>query len=303
MIEIVFNHSAYVSMMIAQDYGKGPFKESGGIPGLMFYGGEKPTEEELESYRKKLKAEEKEKWEAAAPLGGKKSDVFGFDLIFSMGAIADACFDVDRKKIMCSFDDVEIDWVENRLNKTKSDLETIFQSIAEGREVRVWYGRIADDMCGLLWLCNQIHRRNLPCENLYFIKLPDEKMGCGDVRDEEWHKYLSLQRSLTEELLADYSQQWEDLQAENAALRAVINGRVLSVEEYFYDPWIQLELDKMPEEFSQAKLIGRILDKYPIGLGDTWITKRLDKQIHEGKLMIVEVDSDCSWIRTLKKIR
>lgn len=312
MLEIVFNHSAYVSMMIAQDYGKGPYQDHGGIPGMMFYGAidtENPEkafdETELAAIREEWKKEDRRKWEEAVPLGGKKSDVFGFELFLSMGKIADVDFEAERKAFMRTFADVELEWIgkENRLNKAKADLETVCQRIAEGQEARIWYGRIADDVCGMLWLCDQIHRRNLPCDRLYFIKLPDEKLGCGDVCAEEWHKYLSLQRPLTEELVKDFAQQWRSLQAEDAALRAVINGRALSVSEDFYDALIQHELDQADDKFSQSWLIGRILDKYPIGLGDTWIRKRLDKQIAEGKLEIVEMDPDCSWIRTLRKMK
>ncbi len=56
--------------------------------------------------------------------------------------------------------------------------------------------------------------------------------------------------------------------------------------EDFYDHIIRKEL---PEgEFTVGHLNGTILGKYPIGVGDWWYAKRINRMIELGELVIVK---------------
>ena len=82
--------------------------------------------------------------------------------------------------------------------------------------------------------------------------------------------------------------EWSELKAENARLRAVINGRLMSVSEDLYDRYICLEIVKMPEEFSEARVIGNVLGKYRLAVSDFWIHDRIEKMIAAEKLEVLE---------------
>ena len=69
-------------------------------------------------------------------------------------------------------------------------------------------------------------------------------------------------------------------------MRAVINGKLHSVPETFYDCFICREIEMEKEEFREANVIGRILGKYQLGIGDTWISYRIEKMIQDGKLSV-----------------
>ena len=97
--------------------------------------------------------------------------------------------------------------------------------------------------------------------------------------------------------------EWAELQKENAPLRAVINGRLQSVPENFYDDFILREIVLEKNEFREANLIGRILGKYQLGIGDGWLALRIEEMIRAGKLGIVSSapEDELSYQRILKK--
>ena len=74
---------------------------------------------------------------------------------------------------------------------------------------------------------------------------------------------------------------------ENSSLRAVLNGRVHSVSEDIYDKYIWDEIDLAEEEFIQATVIGNVLGKYQLGIGDAFIALRMDKFIESEILQVV----------------
>ena len=89
MLEVVFNESASVSLMMAQKYGNGDYYMKGSTPGFAFYGGSEPTEEEIEKLKSDWMREKEEKWAKAVPLGGSKADIFCFDLLLQIGGLLD----------------------------------------------------------------------------------------------------------------------------------------------------------------------------------------------------------------------
>jgi hypothetical protein len=77
---------------------------------------------------------------------------------------------------------------------------------------------------------------------------------------------------------------WRTMQAQNSPLRAMVNGRLLSVGADFYDGIILREIEKQPREFHEGRLIGEILGRYQLGLGDSLIALRIEEFISRGML-------------------
>ena len=107
---------------------------------------------------------------------------------------------------------------------------------------------------------------------------------------------MPYERELSREEVRMYRALWMELQEDNMPLRAVINGKVMGVGEEFYDFLIWKELSQKP--IKEARLIGNILGKYPISIGDWWYAKRIQQFIEQGNIKVME-DSENSYARRI----
>lgn len=98
---------------------------------------------------------------------------------------------------------------------------------------------------------------------------------------------LSYQLSPTKFHPRFWASRWKTLQQENAPLRAVLNGQLASVPEDIYDPWVEREIAAETGEFWEARVIGNVLGKYQLGIGDAWIALRIEEMLRAGKLQAV----------------
>ena len=93
-----------------------------------------------------------------------------------------------------------------------------------------------------------------------------------------------------------YAILWSGLVEDNSPLRAVVNGKVLSVPEDFYDFLIWKWLKNVPVK--EARLIGTILGHSQLGVGDWWYARRIESYIEQGKIRVVE-DSENKYARMI----
>ena len=128
--------------------------------------------------------------------------------------------------------------------------------------------------------------------------------GWGGVKPGDWHKHLNLQAVASPAFFNMCVTQWKYLQQENAPLRAVLNGRLVSIPETIYDYFIVREIEAEEDEFHEAMVIGKVLGKYALGIGDAWIAHRIEKMIADGQLTPVTEAAPGSPIyhRRLKKM-
>jgi hypothetical protein len=88
---------------------------------------------------------------------------------------------------------------------------------------------------------------------------------------------------------------------ENAPLRAIINGKIISVQEDFYDFIITRNLPD--KNFIMSRFIGELLGEYNLGISDSWYALRIDKMIEDNKLVVVENrDPSHPYGKVLRKI-
>ena len=171
-------------------------------------------------------------------------------------------------------------------------------ALRAGESVRIWYSQQSDEMCGLHWLAAQLCARQAPAGQVLLVRLPDWPEGAeryaswGDVAPGEWGRFLALQRQISPAGLAEIARAWAVLQAENAPLRAMVNGGLRSVTEDFYDPWILREIAAQEETFYEGRLIGAVLEKYRLGIGDAWIALRVEAMVRAGKLIAREAAAE-----------
>ena len=113
----------------------------------------------------------------------------------------------------------------------------------------------------------------------------------------------TLGKKLPVNLMRPMAEYWRQLCRENMPLRAVVNGRLVSVPETFYDTFILREIASRGQEFSEAEAIVDILVKYRLGIGDSWIALRIEEFIGRGMLSIGSFakDGEAIYRRTLRK--
>jgi len=318
MIEIVFNDSACGSLKIAQNYGSGEF-QSGCIGVCILHeDGRQPTEKEIEDTRREYAEKQRLAWESAIPLGGNSSDVYGFNLALSLGDISEINLGSQRQEVLEQLysifpNDKIHQEVQELLKRTKTDLQTIYDRAAAGEDLRIWYSDQPDELCGVYWFMDQLNQMKERCGQVYLIKLPkwefneegniNRKTSWGEVAPEEWHNYLYLQTVAPSKFCQSFASHWKTLQKENAPLRAVLNGQLVSVSENIYDSFIIREIAEVGDEFQEAMIIGRVLGKYQLGISDYWIALRIEEMIRSGKLEpVTNPEKDCPiYHRILKK--
>lgn len=319
MIEIVFSDSACGSLKIAQHYGKGEY-QSGAISVFVSHAdGSKPTEEEISAAQQEVEKQMQVEWESATPMGGNPADVYGFSFGLSIGDISENIPGEKRRQVLewlhsvhLSFDDVPA-FTEELIQKGKDVLEEVCSRISAGESVRIWYSNQPDELCGLFWFMAQINQLELQNGQVILVALPDwetddngnalTNSGWGGVSPGDWHRHLALQKIATLAFCSGCVSHWNRLQQENAPLRAMLNGRLVSMPETLYDEFIIREIEAEENEFLEAMIIGRVLGKYELGIGDAWVAQRIEVMISSGSLIPVTEPTPDSPIyhRRLKK--
>ena len=187
--------------------------------------------------------------------------------------------------------------IDKKLQDAQTALAAILERCSAGETIRVWYSHNPDEMCGMYWILAQL-RPLKQRGSIYLVKLPEweytgentvsMRNGWGEIGPGEWGRYLPLQQETQPAFLSLCATKWSQLKEENAPLRVFLNGQLQSASEDIYDSFILREIIAQPEEFNEAFVIGNVLGKYQLGIGDAWVAQRIDKMIAEGKLEIVE---------------
>lgn len=304
MIEIVFSDSACGSLKVAQHYGEGKYQ--GGCIGVIVShaDGTKPTKEEVEVAQQEAEEKARLAWESATPLCGNTSDIYGFNLVLSVGDISENQPGIKRKQTLEHLlsvypNDEGCQAAQEILKRVNEDLETVRKRVAAGESLRVWYSNQPDEMCGLYWFMGQLNQWKVHGRQVTMVKLPEwesdekgnivQKSGWGEVAPGEWHRYLALQKPVLPVFEQSCASHWRELQRENAPLRATLNGQLISTPETLYDSFILREIAAEGEEFQEAMVIERVLGKYQLGIGDYWVAFRIEEMIQAGKFEVVSV--------------
>lgn len=316
MIEIVFSESACGSLKMAQHYGKDDYIGCGCCTGVFIskHDGSQPTPEEIYKTEKKAEEQNRLDWENSIPMGGNPEDVFGFNLMLSVGNISSDDFVKGRQETIESLwsiypDNPSFDLV-NELHK---GIAAIRNRLTQNDDVRIWYSNQPDEMCGLYWFMWELEHLTKKPKTIYIVKLPDHEYrenntvvshtDWGEISPGEWHRYTPFAEVTTEVFRKRCALKWETLQSENAPLRIVLNGQLHSVSESIYDELIYREIDNQKDVFQEAMLIGTVLGKYQLGIGDAWVANRIQKMITDGRLSIASqhVEEMPSYHRMLRK--
>lgn len=252
-----------------------------------------------------------------AALAGSRADICSFPLYLDFGAIDEAGIGPLREQaiaaLMGAYPAEGAQAAAAFLQTARSSLEKLLNRAKQGEQLRIWASGQPDDACGLCWLMEQLMDARLEKLDVALVLLPGfcEKpggtavlhSGWGELSAQEWNQVAGLSQKIPAALCQAMAACWQELRAQNAPLRAVVNGRLVSAPAAFYDSLILRELEAEPQEFLEARLIGRLLGKYPLGLGDAFFALRLEQFIQDGVLQEVSspAPGEPSYHRTLRR--
>lgn len=192
----------------------------------------------------------------------------------------------------------------SRLNYYWSYLK---QFLDEGKHLRLWYSEDAQELCGFYQLCSILKEYD---QEFYAVRLPDsitdEKRGpykphwWSQISCDNIVKAVSTARILPKEEIEVYAKEWEKLRRENAPLRAVIDGQLVSVPEEFFDPWILgcIGTEK-PTEIGKAH--DRLYESIQT-IETGWLIHRIDELIRQGKIELVQPHKDV-WKQLIRRAK
>ncbi|MEY8523735.1 DUF1835 domain-containing protein [bacterium 1XD8-76] len=182
------------------------------------------------------------------------------------------------------------------------ELQRLKHFLEDRESVRIWYSDAPYSRCGFYSLCRMLEGYE---NEISAVKLPEYVVrdkaivsyhSWNDIPAEEFAAFLPCEKPLSREEIRMYAMLWDGLVEENSPLRAVVNGKVVSVSEEFYDFLIWRWLGDAPT--TEGRVIGNILGHTQIGVGDWWYARRIEHYIGQGKIEIVE-DSENKYARVI----
>ncbi|MCT4632465.1 MAG: DUF1835 domain-containing protein [Firmicutes bacterium] len=293
MLEVVFSDSVKGSIKVAKNYDSKKMRT-----GTPAYIGEKPTRAQLEKM-----------YEGKA-LGGSSQDAVCIGFALDIGDISGEPCGVERhgvyKKLFGMYGVDEGECLDY-FNRLKKDIDKLISYAEEGKSIRIWYNNAPYSLAGFYYVCHLL--RNIDCE-IKSVCLPsvinesDNKLvnyiDWGEIRPGKFYEFLPYEKSLSQVEKKMYSSLWNELVDENAPLRAIVNGKLISVPEDFYDFII---INNIPEgDFRMARFIGTLLGHYRLGIGDSWYALRIEKMIKSGEIIVVDIkDESHPYSKVLRK--
>lgn len=287
MLEVVFNDSEKASMVVAKNYDERSMQQ-----GIIGYIGEEPTE-----------AERKEYFQGQA-IGGSPEEVVNIGFSLDIGDISGTIDGEERQSVFHAFQKLwhqlnpDSNEQEHFFQNQRKDIEKLLNAAKNNMPIRIWKSDTPYSICGFYFVCYLL--KNIDCE-IRVVSLPEKKVfkdaivsyrSWAEVEPGKFYQFLPFEKQLTQMEKKMYSDYWQKLVEENTPLRAMINGQIVSVPEDFYDFIIENNLPE--DDFIMGRLIGKLLEKYNLGIGDTWYALRMNKMIEANKLVIVDVGQDLS---------
>ena len=315
MLEVVFSDSVAGTMAVAIGH-KGCL---GGATSVIISDTDGTiTQEEVQKFQHQVEERERSGWENSVPLEGNRKNIINLPLALSVGKISETGIGLERESalslLMSIHSGMASDVVAELFDTSRKSYATLLEQVQHGESIRVWVGRGPDDVCGLYWLMEQLQPIGLEKLDVTLVELPSwearpdgcivQYQGWGEVEPYHLGRMGLLGKKLPTNYLRSLANRWKELQHENSLLRAVVNGKLVSVPETLYDTFILRELSTLEDEFKEGTLVGQVLGKYQLGIGDGWIALRIEQFIKDGLLVPITTPSPNAPIyrRILKKI-
>lgn len=274
MIEVLFNDSAAGALACAKEDGDGT---SGGTEVVI-------TADQNGNMTS-------EPWEpepySGPTIEGSPSDIV---LIWLMADIGDISNLPDsRKNLLQKMDEIyageddwkdDVNWPAEAIIRMYAEADRLREAAKAGEHVRIWWSDAVGEVCGFYWVMEILKGSAGPVSS---IKIP---VSAEELTPERFVQLLSSEQSIESTRRRSLALEWKKLSAENAPLRAMVNGPLCSVPIDFYDYVLRGVISE--GESRVISIIGQAMIKGPDGISDWWYAGRLKEMIAAGELKVVE---------------
>lgn len=280
MIELVFGESPAGALKMAKSRKPG---ESLGGAAAVFGGTEKEKREAIKPHN----------W-TGMEMEGSSTDVITLTLELDIGDISDMDIDINKREKLLEGLFLDFPGAFDRMWKLNQHALMRLQEAKTSLEpVRMWVSTSDPaEMCGMYFICHLMSDSQTPLSVVYIPKLIEKDnriiwyRSTGEVEAEELGAFTEYEEAISELQRRAYAGIWCGLVRENAPLRAIINGGVISVPVDFYDFALLFNLSE--EALKVGQLIGKTIGLIP-GVGDRWLYLRIRAMIQSGKLLELSV--------------
>lgn len=301
MLELCFSQSARGGLRCAQHCGGGGRKVFGVIVGRD--DGRPATRKEIRQAQKQAQQKREALDREAIPLGGTAADVLGLSLGLDMGDIREPLGEARRELLRRWYDGndeaADQDWQETLESADR------LRACGTGDAVRIWVDHTPSSACGLLHAASILEKTGAAVSVVPLPRWREEGKavvsyrGWGEVEPELFGHFLSREEPVPPRILGVMASRWRELQRENAPLRAVVNGRVRSVGEDFYDGLIRKHIPEGQTKI--ALIIGDVLGWEKPGIGDIWLVERIRWMLSAGELRMVREDKEMFYSSVVER--
>ena len=196
------------------------------------------------------------------------------------------------RSLMSCFPEIAGEVVDTNMRNAREGLGRLIRRAKAGGSVRIWTSASPDDACGACWVAHALERAGAETE-IFLSVLPQLEPrpdgtvvscgGWGEVSPEEIYRIAGKHTFRAPGgLVHSMAECWRSLEQENAPLRAMLNGRLVSAPEDLYDRFILREMRSLGGVFSEAEAIGRVLGRCRLGISDGLAALRIESFIRAG---------------------
>ena len=220
----------------------------------------------------------------------------------SFGHVNDV-MDMELQEALCK-EKEQMQYRQELYKQCRQDLRHLKEN-AEQQPIRIWVDQTPDSVCGLLFVCHAIAHLNV---DVTMIALPQwidhHDVGViyscwGEVSFDQYANFLSIGKPISKRYLKHLAACWERLIQEDAPLRALINGKMSSVDACFYDNRIKQYLSE--KAMRVRELTGMVLEQGQLGIGDDVIVHRIIEMINNGEMRVIGEVEDIGWETWIQK--
>lgn len=179
------------------------------------------------------------------------------------------------------------------------DQQKLLEVANRKEPIRIWTSNAPYECCGLYYVCYLL--KDIDCD-IRLMQLPEYIDHTTSIQSyTSWQEVpidclttmTKYEIPLTSSLKQFYyASTWHTLMVQNAPLRIVLNGTLVSVADDFYDPFIR---QCIPEgKFTMAFLICIVIGTIIPGVHDSFIAFRIQHMIDTKELLLIEEGLDNS---------
>ena len=180
------------------------------------------------------------------------------------------------------------------------------RTIDQGEPIRIWYSENPRELSGFYYLCTLLKDYS---GDVYAVRIPErirykdeEKYhlvyGSGQLDSDNAGRIVESAVKLFPMEIRMYAEEWERLKQENAPLRTVIAGKIISVGAGFYDPIIWTYVPDEP--VTEEELFRKAYSAMPY-IQQGWLTFRIQAMIDKGLIEVVKDNEDPAKRLILRK--